>query len=106
MRSLAWRRPGREQRRASDKQPVRLHGVAVRRTRIPGLLYSTSGVSSCCSPTDSPIAYRFVSKLRGRAAIVEGAEEKGELELEQAYLDFLIDRRFNIRAGQLLVPLG
>ena len=49
---------------------------------------------------------RFVSELEVEHAIVEGAEEKGELELEQAYLDFLIDRRFNIRAGQLLVPLG
>ena len=49
---------------------------------------------------------RFVSELEVEHAIVEGGEEKGELELEQAYLDFLIDRRFNIRAGQLLVPVG
>ena len=49
---------------------------------------------------------RFVSELEVEHAIVEGAEDKGELELEQAYLDFLIDRRVNIRAGQLLVPVG
>ena len=49
---------------------------------------------------------RFVSELEVEHALVEGGEEKGELELEQAYLDFLIDRRFNIRAGQLLVPVG
>jgi len=49
---------------------------------------------------------RFISELEVEHAIVEGGEEKGELELEQAYLDFLIDRRFNIRAGQLLVPVG
>jgi len=49
---------------------------------------------------------RFVSELEVEHAIVEGGEEKGELELEQAYLDFIIDRRFNIRAGQLLVPVG
>jgi hypothetical protein len=49
---------------------------------------------------------RFVSELEVEHAIVEGGEDKGELELEQAYLDFLIDRRFNIRAGQLLVPVG
>jgi hypothetical protein len=49
---------------------------------------------------------RFVSELEVEHAIVEGGDEKGELELEQAYLDFLIDRRFNIRAGQLLVPVG
>ena len=49
---------------------------------------------------------RFVSELEVEHAIVEGGEDKGELELEQAYLDFLIDRRFNVRAGQLLVPVG
>ena len=49
---------------------------------------------------------RFVSELEVEHAVVEGGEDKGELELEQAYLDFLIDRRFNIRAGQLLVPVG
>ncbi len=49
---------------------------------------------------------RFVSELELEHAIVEGGEDKGELELEQAYLDFLIDRRFNIRAGQVLVPVG
>ncbi|HEY7289975.1 MAG TPA: hypothetical protein VH583_09070 [Vicinamibacterales bacterium] len=49
---------------------------------------------------------RFVSELEVEHAIVEGGEDKGELELEQAYLDFLIDRRLNIRAGQLLVPMG
>ncbi len=49
---------------------------------------------------------RFVSELEVAHAVVEGLEEKGEVELEQAYVDFLIDRRFNIRAGQVLVPVG
>ncbi|PWT79714.1 MAG: hypothetical protein C5B57_13470 [Blastocatellia bacterium] len=49
---------------------------------------------------------RFISELEVEHAVVEGLEEKGEVELEQAYLDFMIDRRFNIRAGQLLVPVG
>ena len=49
---------------------------------------------------------RFVSELELEHALVEGGEAKGELELEQAYIDFLIDRRFNIRAGQVLVPVG
>jgi hypothetical protein len=49
---------------------------------------------------------RFVSELEVAHALVEGGEEKGELELEQAYLDFLVDRRFSVRAGQLLVPVG
>src|SRR5687767_3950024 len=49
---------------------------------------------------------RFVSELELEHALVEGPEEAGELELEQAYLDFLIARTFNIRAGMMLVPLG
>jgi hypothetical protein len=49
---------------------------------------------------------RFVSELEVAHALVEGGDEKGELELEQAYLDFLVDRRFSVRAGQLLVPVG
>ena len=49
---------------------------------------------------------RFVSELELEHALVEGLEEAGELELEQAYLDFLITRAFNVRAGMLLVPVG
>jgi len=49
---------------------------------------------------------RFVSELEVEHALVEGGEESGSVELEQAYLDFLLDRRFNIRAGQILVPVG
>jgi hypothetical protein len=49
---------------------------------------------------------RFVSEIELEHALVEGLEEGGELELEQAYLDFLIRRSFNVRAGMLLVPVG
>jgi hypothetical protein len=49
---------------------------------------------------------RFVSELELEHALVEGLEEAGELELEQAYLDFLLSRRFNVRAGMLLMPVG
>src|SRR5262245_54269590 len=49
---------------------------------------------------------RFVSELELEHALVEGLEEAGELELEQAYLDFLLSRRFNVRAGMLLMPIG
>jgi len=52
---------------------------------------------------------RFVSELELEHAVVAGGGEGGEggeLEIEQAYLDFLIDRRFNVRAGQVLVPIG
>ncbi|MGE0446637.1 MAG: hypothetical protein AB7P99_15530 [Vicinamibacterales bacterium] len=50
---------------------------------------------------------RFVSELELEHAFVEGLEPNGgELELEQAYVDFLLTRRFNLRAGMLLMPLG
>jgi len=49
---------------------------------------------------------RFVAELELEHAIVEGLEEKGAVELEQAYVDFLVTRGFNLRAGMLLVPMG
>ena len=49
---------------------------------------------------------RFVSEIELEHALVEGLEEAGELELEQAYVDFLLSRRFNVRAGMLLMPVG
>ena len=49
---------------------------------------------------------RFVSELEVEHAVVEGLEDEGELELEQAYVDFLLSRRFNLRAGMMLVPVG
>ena len=36
---------------------------------------------------------RFVSELEIEHALVEGGEEEGELELEQAYVDFLLSPR-------------
>jgi len=36
----------------------------------------------------------------------EGDDEKGEVSLEFAYLDFLVHKSFNVRAGLLLAPLG
>lgn len=36
----------------------------------------------------------------------EGAEEKGEVSVEFAALDFFIDRRANVRAGLVLMPMG
>jgi hypothetical protein len=49
---------------------------------------------------------KFWSELEVEHALVEGREEKGEVELEQAYLDFLIQPYFNLRAGMLLAPVG
>jgi hypothetical protein len=47
-----------------------------------------------------------VSEVEIEHALVEGGEEKGELELEQAYVDFLLSRGFNVRAGMVLMPIG
>ncbi len=49
---------------------------------------------------------KFWSELEVEHALVEGAEEKGELELEQAYLDFLLHPAVNVRGGMLLTPMG
>jgi hypothetical protein len=49
---------------------------------------------------------RFVSEIELEHAFVEGQEDAGELELEQAYLDFLVSRPLNFRAGMLLMPMG
>ena len=37
---------------------------------------------------------------------VEGGEETGEVAIEQAYIDLMVNRRFNLRAGMVLVPVG
>jgi hypothetical protein len=49
---------------------------------------------------------KFWSELEVEHALVEGAEEKGELELEQAYVDFLLHPAVNVRGGMLLTPMG
>ena len=48
---------------------------------------------------------RFVAELELEHAVVS-RETEGELELEQAYIDFLISRPFNARAGMILAPVG
>ncbi len=49
---------------------------------------------------------QFWSELELEHALVSSEEESGELELEQAYLDFLIQPWFNFRAGIVLTPVG
>lgn len=49
---------------------------------------------------------KFWSELEVEHALVEGGEQSGEVALEQAYLDFLITPKFNLRAGMLLTPVG
>lgn len=49
---------------------------------------------------------KFWSELEFEHSIIEGGEEKGEVALEQAYLDFLVKPWLNVRAGMLLTPVG
>jgi hypothetical protein len=49
---------------------------------------------------------QFWSELELEHAFVEGGEEVGELELEQAYLDFLVKPWLNFRSGIMLAPVG
>ncbi len=49
---------------------------------------------------------KFWSELELEHALVEGGEEKGEVALEQAYLDFLLKPWINFRAGMVLTPMG
>ena len=49
---------------------------------------------------------KFWSEVEVEHAFVEGAEESGEVAIEQAYVDLLLHRRFNLRAGMVLIPVG
>jgi hypothetical protein len=49
---------------------------------------------------------KFWSELEVEHALVEGGEERGEVALEQAYLDFLVKPWLNFRGGMLLTPIG
>lgn len=40
------------------------------------------------------------------ASTGEGAEEKGEVSVEFSQLDFLLNPKYNVRAGLMLVPMG
>ncbi len=48
----------------------------------------------------------FYSEVEIEHAFIEGGEESGEVELEQAYVDFLTRDWMNFRAGVLLTPVG
>lgn len=50
---------------------------------------------------------KFWSELELEHSILEPSEGTGgELELEQAYLDFFVKPYFNLRAGMVLTPIG
>jgi hypothetical protein len=49
---------------------------------------------------------KFWSEVEIEHAFVEGGEESGEVAIEQAYVDLMMARRVNLRAGMVLVPVG
>ncbi len=49
---------------------------------------------------------KFWSEVEVEHALVEGGEESGEVAVEQAYIDLMVHRRLNLRAGMVLVPVG
>ena len=49
---------------------------------------------------------KFWSEVEVEHALVEGGEESGEVAIEQAYIDLAVSRRFNVRAGMVLIPVG
>ena len=49
---------------------------------------------------------KFWSDLEIENALVEGGKEKGEIAVEQAYLDFLVKPWLNFRGGLVLSPIG
>jgi hypothetical protein len=49
--------------------------------------------------------FRFYSEVEVEHA-VSSSEDKGEVEIEQAYLDALVDKHLNFRGGLILMPVG
>ena len=49
---------------------------------------------------------RFYSELEVEHALVEGGEDSGAVELEQAFIDYRINDAFKLKAGAMLVPIG
>ena len=49
---------------------------------------------------------RFYSELEVEHALIEGGEESGAVELEQAFIDYRINDAVNIKAGAFLIPIG
>ncbi|MBY0495230.1 MAG: hypothetical protein K2Y23_13545 [Cyanobacteria bacterium] len=49
---------------------------------------------------------KFWSEFEVEHAVVTGAGVSGEVGIEQAYVDLMLHRRFNLRAGVVLVPVG
>ena len=101
------RRPGHSRdRRLASQCPVRVHGPSIQQARQRGRHARLPPFRAAVRASILATGFGSSRSWSSSTPSSKAAEDKGELELEQAYLDFLIDRRFNIRAGQLLVPVG
>lgn len=105
-------------------QPIVVTGdfqkAADAETRLPVAGYMDFHVNKDSGDSFRPDFHRFVllfghsfsdrikfwSELEVEHSLLEGGEESGEVALEQAYLDFLITPKLNLRAGMLLTPVG
>ena len=90
----------------ANRAHLRLHGLPLQQARGRRPASSTSIASCCCSTTASPIASASSASSSSSTRSSKASRKSGELELEQAYLDFLLNPAFNFRAGMLLVPVG
>lgn len=57
------------------------------------------------------VGHNFTDKLRFYSEIeiehaISSADDKGEVEVEQAYLDGLLGRHLNLRGGVIIMPVG
>jgi hypothetical protein len=51
--------------------------------------------------------FRFYSELEIEHAVASSSQQdKGEVEIEQAYLDVLLDKHLNFRGGVVIMPVG
>ena len=103
--------PGAGQRleRGAARQPVRSPAtwsfISISRPMEPPAR-STFTASCCCSLTAFPIACGSSARSKSSTPSSKASKKRGELELEQAYLDFLVTPALNFRAGMMLVPVG
>ena len=71
----------------------------------------TATPSSICAAWSSYVGHNFTDKLRLYTELevehaVSSASDRGEFEVEQAFLDYLAWRPLNFRAGVIIMPVG
>ena len=110
----ACRRPCRARRRSRTRSAAR--------RRSTGTAVGGYGELTLNAPSNAPavvdlrrfvlfVGHNFTDRIRFYSEVevehaVSSAEDAGEVEIEQAYLDGLLSRRLNLRAGLILMPVG